>query len=452
MSENEQFNELITLLTGTVKNLSLYPRTHPTVHGAVRTVNTILHRLLSRHREIVVAIIRNTLFVEKTPFYTTTKGIEEFIDKLTKIKINGIVFNRTVNEKEILLLLESINIAPEDLSKQGGITTRLKNLGVKGIEIKNIEEDVKTDIFKTYMAARDEIINIMSELRLGHIPEHTKIKELINDLNDAMLKDKNTLLCLTMLQDYDEYTFNHSVNVGILSLSIGQELGLKNEELLYVGLAGILHDIGKTRVKREIILKPARLTDEEWVEMKKHPVHGKDIIYEIGGIGEKTAHFVLYHHLKYNLSGYPAPVGLTSQPEGSMIVAIADTYDSMTTLRPYQKRFDPKESIEFISSKAGEDFEPEYVKAFIRALGIYPVGSVVRLDSNEVGVVTRANETNPQRPFLKLIFDENGNPLNKIQEISLEEKNPSTHQYKRTIVGTVGTALQGLIDLNKYMK
>lgn len=452
MSENEQFNELIVLLTSTVKNLSLYPRTHPTVQGAVKTVNTILHKLLSRRKEIVMAVIRNTLFIEKTPFYTTTKGIEDLIDRLTKIGVNGIIFNRAVNEKEILFLIESFNVAPEELNNQGGIITRLKKLGVMGIEIRKIEEDVKTEIFKTYMAARDEIINIMSELRLGHIPKQTRVKMLINDLNDAMLKDKNTLLCLTMIQDYDEYTFNHSVNVGIFSLSIGQELGLKTEELLAVGLAGMLHDIGKTRIKREIILKPGKLTDEEWIEMKKHPIHGKDIIHEIGGISETTAHFVLYHHLKYNLSGYPVTDGLVAQPEGSRIVAIADTYDSMTTLRPYQKRFDPRESIEFITKKAGEDFEPEYVRAFIRTLGIYPIGSVVRLDSNEVGVVTRSNDTNPQRPFIKLIFDENGNTIRQTQEISLEEKNTSTHQYKRSIVGTVGSALQGLIDLNKYMK
>jgi len=452
MPNNEQFNELITLITGTVKNLLLYPHTHPTIQTAIKKINGILHKLLITHREIVIAVIRNTLLIEKVPFYTTTKGIEDFIDKLSKIGVNGLIFYRTVNENEILLLLQSLNTSPEELIKQGGIGTRLKNLGVKGIDFKKIEEDVKTEIFKTYTAARDEIVSIMSELRLGHIPKKTKIKELINDLNEAMLKDRNTLLCLTMLQDYDEYTFNHSVNVGIFSLSIAQEIGLKNEELLYVGLAGILHDIGKTRVKREIILKPAKLTTDEWIEMKKHPVHGRDIIYEIGGISDTTALFVLYHHLKYNLSGYPKTDGMVSQPEGARIVSIADTYDSMTTLRPYQKRFDPREAIEFINSKAGEDFEPEYVKAFIKTLGIYPIGSVVRLDTNEIGVVIRTNEANPQRPDIKLIMDGNGNTVNQIQEISLDEKNPSTKQYKRSIVGTVGSALQGLIDLNKYMK
>lgn len=452
MSNNEQFNELVILLTGTVKNLSLYPHTHPTIQTAIKKINTILHKLLTTHRELVMAVIRNTLLVEKIPFYTTTKGIEDFIDRLTRIGVNGLIFYRTINEKEILVLLESLNMPSEELLKQGGIATRLKALGVKGVDFKKIEEDVKTEIFKTYTAARDEIVNIMSELRLGHIPRKTRIKELINDLNEAMLKDRNTLLCLTMLQDYDEYTFNHSVNVGIFSLSIAQEIGLKSEELLYVGLAGILHDIGKTRVKREIILKPAKLTPEEWVEMKKHPVHGRDIIHEIGGISDVTALFVLYHHLKYNLSGYPQPDGLFSQPDGARIVAIADTYDSMTTLRPYQKRFDPREAIEFINSKAGEDFEPEYVKAFIKTLGIYPVGSVVRLDTNEIGVVTKTNEGNPQRPTIKLIMDENGNTVNQIQEISLEEKNTSTREYKRSIVGTVGSAIQGLIDLNKYMK
>ena len=452
MRENEQFQELITLIIGTGKNLSLYPRTHPTIQSSIKRANEILHKLLSAHREIVVAVIKNTLLIEKTPFYTTTKGIEEFIDRLAKIEVNGIIFSRTINEKELLILLESLVLAPEELKKQGGIALRLKNLGVKGIEIKKIEEDIKTEIFKTYTAARDEIFNIMSELRLGHIPEKTKIQEIISDLNDSMLKDKNTLLCLTMLQDYDEYTFNHSVNVGILSLSLAQELGLKSEELLAVGLAGILHDIGKTRVPREIILKPSKLTPAEWTEMQKHPVHGKNIIKEIGGISDVTSTYVLYHHLRKNLSGYPVPDGLTLQPDGSKIIAIADTYDSMTTLRPYQKRFDPRESLEFITSRTGEDFDSEYVKAFIRALGIYPVGSVIRLDTNEIGIVIKSNDTNPQRPFVKLILDANGALNTKIEEVSLEDREPSTQQYRRTIAGTVGAAQQGLFDLNKYLK
>ncbi len=452
MSENEQFNELITLFTGTVKNLSLYPKTHPTIQTAVKKVNEIFHKLLATRREVVIAVIKNTLLVEKTPFYTTTKGIEEFIDRLSSIGINGIVFNRTINEKEILILFESLSIPPEELKQQNGITERLKIFGVKGVEIKKIEEDLKTEIFKTYTAARDEIVNIMSELRLGRLPEKTAIKELIRDLHDSMLKDKNTLLCLTMLQDYDEYTFNHSVNVGILSLMLAQELGFKSDDLFYIGLAGILHDIGKTRVPREIILKPSKLNDEEWNEMKKHPVYGRDIIKEIGGISDITAHFVLYHHLRYNLDGYPVSDGLTSQPEGSKIIAISDTYDSMTTLRPYQRRFDPRESIDFLSRQSGENFSPEYVKVFIKALGIYPIGSVVRLDTNEVGVVIKTNDTNPQRPSIRLILDSSGNIVNQIEELFLEEKDASTRQYKRTIVSPVGSAQQGLIDLNKYIK
>ncbi len=452
MSDNEQFGTMVTLLTGMVKNLSLYPKTHPTIQTALRKVNEILHKLLATRREVVLAVIKNTLLVEKTPFYTTTKSIEEFIDRLLSFEINGIVFYRTINEKEILILVESLTIPPDELKKQKGMAERLRNLGVRGLEIKKLEEDVKLETFKTYTAARDEIVNMMSELRLGHLPEKTKIKEMISDLNEAMLKDKNTLLCLTMLQDYDEYTFNHSVNVGILSLTLAQELNFKGDDLLYIGLSGILHDIGKTRIAREIILKPSKLNEYEWTEMKKHPVIGKDIIREIGGISDTTSHFVLYHHVRYDLSGYPPPDGIASQPEGSRIIAIADTYDSMTTLRPYQRRFDPKESIELLSKKANEDFDADYVKSFIKTIGIYPIGSVVRFDTNEVGVVSKANDAAPQRPFVKLILDASGNTINQIEELSLEEKDVSSRQYKRTIVATVGSSQQGLIDLNKYMK
>lgn len=452
MSDNEQFSTLVTLLTGMVKNLSLYPKTHPTIQTSLRKVNEILHKLLATRREVVLAVIKNTLLVEKTPFYTTTKSIEEFIDRLLSMEINGIVFYRTINEKEILILAESLTIPPDELKKQKGMAERLRNLGVRGLEIKKLEEDVKLETFKTYTAARDEIVNMMSELRLGHLPEKTKIKEMISDLNDAMLKDKNTLLCLTMLQDYDEYTFNHSVNVGILSLTLAQELNFKGDDLLYIGLAGILHDIGKTRIEREIILKPSKLNEYEWTEMKKHPVIGKDIIREIGGISDTTSHFVLYHHVRCDLSGYPPPDGIASQPEGSKIIAIADTYDSMTTLRPYQRRFDPKESIELLSKRANEDFDADYVKSFIKTIGIYPIGSVVRFDTNEVGVVSKANDAAPQRPFVKLILDESGNTINQIEELSLEEKDVSSRQFKRTIVATVGSSQQGLIDLNKYMK
>ncbi len=452
MSENKQFNILISLIIGTVKNLSFYPKKHPTIQTAIRKINEIFHKIMSTHKEVVIAVIKNTLLVEKIPFYITTKGIEEFIDTLSKIEVNGIVFYRTINEREILILLENLTIPAEELKKANGIAERLKSLGVKGIEIKKIEEDVKTEIFKTYTAARDEIVHLMSEIRLGHIPEKTTIKEIINDLNEAMLKDKNTLLCLTMLQDYDEYTFNHSVNVGILSLTLAQELGFNNHDLFNIGLSGILHDIGKTRIQRAITLKPSKLNQYEWDEMKRHPLHGRDIIKEIGGISDITAYFVLYHHLRYNLTGYPKSDGISSQPEGSKIVSIADTYDSMTTLRPYQKRSDPKESIELLKRRGGEDFDPDYVKAFTTVLGIYPIGSVVRLDTNEVGVVIKTNNRDPQRPSVKLILDASGNTINQTEELSLEEKNPSNRQYKRTIVTTAGSSQRSLINLNKYLK
>ncbi|MCL4479365.1 MAG: HD-GYP domain-containing protein [Deltaproteobacteria bacterium] len=451
MPENEQLNTLITLFTGSVRNLSLYPKTHPTIQDSIKKINEILHGLLNKRREVLIAVIKNTLLVEKTPFYNTTKSIEEFIERLSNMGVNGIVFNRAVNDKEIIFLLESLLIPSDILKDKNGIMEKFKKAGIRGIEIKHIEEDVKTEASRTYTAARDEILDIMHDLRLGRIPAKTNIKNIISDLNDVMLKDKSTLMCLTMLQDYDEYTFNHSVNVGIFSLTLAQELGYKGEDLFNVGLAGILHDIGKTKVPREIILKPSQLTNEEWNEMKKHPSHGESIINEIGNISEISATFVLYHHIRYNLSGYPLSK-IHAQPEGSRVVAIADTYDSMTTLRPYQRRFDPKESINLIKSKAGEDFDPVYVKAFIKAFGINPVGSVVRFDTNEVGVVTRLNDKNPERPFIKLIMDTSGNNVNPNDELSLEEKNIITHDYKRSIAGSIGSALQGLIDLNKYLK
>jgi len=266
-----------------------------------------------------------------------------------------------------------------------------------------------------------------------------------------MFKDRSALLGLAMIQDHDEYTFNHSVNVGILSVTLANALNYVGKDLIDIGLGGLLHDIGKTETPKEIILKPSKLTQEEWDIMKLHPVKGYAIVSKMDGISKLTGKIIYEHHLQFNMSGYPSvPENYEPTPLAN-IVTISDCYDSMTTLRPYQKRFDPKETLLILSKKVNESFNPEYFRTFVRILGIYPIGSIVRLDTNEIAIVTKINLEEPDRPIVKILFNSDGVPLKTPVEVPLNEKD-RTGKIKRNVVSSVDPTTQALVDLNRIFR
>ena len=197
----------------------------------------------------------------------------------------------------------------------------------------------------------------------------------------------------------------------MLALAVGRACRLGEEQLRTIGLGGLLHDLGKLKVDINIINKPGRLTGSEFEAIKLHPRFGAEIIAQMEGVTEEVMEIVLGHHLCYDRTGYPADAaGRPVTPLVDM-AAIADAYDAMTTLRPYQLPLTPCKAIAGLRDLSGTSLHPTFVDHFIASLGPYPVGSLVRLDNNQIGLVVKVDPADPELADIKIIFDPSGQLL-----------------------------------------
>lgn len=451
----EEYDEIIKNITGALKGMIYYTPSHPAVLQQIDRSLQLLRPILFEKNEVLVGIVDSVLVFEGEPFYKTNQSIEEFVKRLTERKIQALQFKHGVSQDEMSAFLQLLNEPPDELNQKGGIAEVMIKKGIVNILPRELEEREEEEIEKrarkVYNDARNAVLEIMRDARIGKVTSAAKVIRIVSDMTDIMFKDKSALLGLAMIQDHDEYTFNHSVNVGILSLTLANALNYTGKDLIDIGLGGLLHDIGKTETPKEIILKPTKLTPEEWEIMKLHPVKGYSIVSKMEGISKLTAKIVYEHHLQFNKSGYPSvPENYEPTPLAN-IVTISDCYDSMTTLRPYQKRFDPKEALLILSKKVNDAFNPEYFRTFVKILGIYPIGSIVRLDTNEIAIVTKINLDEPDRPIVKILFNADGIPLKTPVEVALNERD-AAGRIKRNVVSSVDPTTQALVDLNRIFR
>jgi len=278
---------------------------------------------------------------------------------------------------------------------------------------------------------------------MGEIPSSEEAISVVKSMVELTITEPHAMLALSMLKDYDNYTFTHSVNVSVLSLAVGRACNASDEQLRTLGLGGLLHDLGKLRVDVNIITKPGRLTDSEFEAIKQHPGFGADIIRQMEGVTEEVMDIVLGHHLRYDRSGYPNDAIGRNISSLVDMTAIADAYDAMTTLRSYQRPFTPRRAIARLREISGSSLHPHYVEMFVGSLGPYPVGSLVRLDNNEVGLVVRVDPKDPSLADIKILFDQGGEMIAEPFIVRLGPSEP------RRIVAEVDPQSKG-IDVTDF--
>lgn len=438
----KECENLIQNINTALKNFSFYPKGHPYVSQPVEKSYKLIEQLLNEEEEVLIAYLDGVIWVQNIPIpqeFLWDTVVKIFI-KLKKESLT-ITKGLTAEEWESFISNTASNITKE-------LTEEM--FQYPHIFLGGIEKDAKKEAIEVYNEAKAVIQRVIEEVRLGKIPKAEDVKFVVSKMIDQVLKNKQTMLALTLIKSYDDYLFNHSVNVAILSLALGETLKLRPDLLKELGTAAMLHDIGKVSIDPKVVLKPDKLTEEEWQEMKKHPVNGYEILKQMDGLSEVILKVALEHHMKYDLTGYPEiPKDYKPHP-ASMILSICDCYDAMTTHRVYQKCYEPREALEYMSKMAGKNFEPNYLKAFIKMLGIYPQGTLVKLNTGETGIVTRPNPSSPDEPIIKVVYDIFGNKLDKVKTVDLSQ-HPVDEEtgIPITIVGTVNPSWHD-IDVAEY--
>lgn len=233
---------------------------------------------------------------------------------------------------------------------------------------------------------------------------------LVEDVLNSVARNHDALISLTKLRSFDEYTFTHCINVAVLATAFGRHLGLQPDDLRHLGTAALFHDVGKARIPSNILNKPGKLTDQEFEVMRKHPQRSYLLLHKKKNIPKRVLRGIVEHHEKYNGHGYPRKLDSQAIHPFARIIAVADVYDALTSRRVYKAPMMPSKALTILYGMRGKDFHPGHAEQFIKFMGIYPVGSMVRLSNGDYAIVTASNQDAPLRPTITIAFDKDMNP------------------------------------------
>jgi HD-GYP domain-containing protein (c-di-GMP phosphodiesterase class II) len=411
-----------------LRALKLYPVENAAVQKALEELQSSAVALLERETELELRLSGDFLFINGTRLRLELDNFAAFSNLLTTLRAFDIGIFRTeagVERREWQALLSILLSVSADASIQNryvALVERLGNAGVPHIDFEPqsevadpLDAQASREMAKrTYshgVAVTKEVVN---SIRLGRTSSVKKVKRAVQMIVDQVLTNETSIIGLTTLRDYDEYTFTHSVNVCIFAVALGRKIGLTKLQLYDLGMTALLHDIGKAKIPIDILNKTHGLADEEWRVIQAHPWGGAMTLFGLRGYQEIPYMAILVaheHHMKTDLSGYPRAIRPRSLGIFSRIVAVADGFDAATTRRSYQTiPIEPDQVLREMWNNPKRGYDPIVVKALINLLGVYPIGTCVILDTLEVAIVSQANP-DPQllnRPSVRIALEAAG--------------------------------------------
>jgi putative nucleotidyltransferase with HDIG domain len=417
MSENPSrlalFEDLLRRTASGVRNAQLYAPDHPLVARNMAGLITVLGALHQQQPSIAVGIVGNDLVVADTPMHKLSATMTELIKKLKDNKVERIAFERGVTQDELVTLVQNLSRlggkaagdADKDLSTPHIRVGRLKSDDAKKQD--GIASDIAA-IRQMYSNAVTSAEALVESAETEGMPDAPAALQTVEGLADAVTQNRTALMALTAMRNYDNYTFTHMVNVSILAMAQARALGIDGKLLREFGMSALMHDIGKVRTPKEILNKPAKLTDDEFVIMRRHVVDGAEILRRTPEMPILAPIVAFEHHLRLDGSGYPFTVKRSSLNLGSMLCAIADVYDAMRSQRAYQQAYPTDRILAVLKRNEGAQLDQHLVRRFVQLLGIYPPGTLVRLSTGETAVVLRIHAPDPHRPRVRVLFGADG--------------------------------------------
>jgi putative nucleotidyltransferase with HDIG domain len=450
--------EAVRRFAAAIRSAQLYASGHPLVKRSLETFGETVTQLVADEPVVAIGLIEQEIVVGDTPLPKSAENYGELIRRLQALGIERIAFERGVTQPSIDTLVSTL-AHPE---RRPGATRAdatpadplavLQSLPHVKVGRISLDERVNTSTadVATIRKLYTEAVSVAGELWDSTQQEGTadagQARQLVDNLAQTVAQNRTALVALTALKEYDNYTFTHMVNVSILTMAQGRALGLEGSPLRELGLAALMHDIGKVRTPKEILNKPDKLDDKEFAIMRMHVVDGAEILRRTPEMPPLAGVVAFEHHLRIDGTGYPVDVKRNALNVGTMLCSIADVYDAMRSQRAYQQSFPTDRILAVLKRNDGSQFDQHLVRRFAQLMGIYPPGNLVKLDSGEFAVVLKVYAPDPYRPKVRVIIGTDTQKLVRPYDINLWEAT-SEAAGPKAIVSPIDPATVGIDPL-----
>jgi HD-GYP domain-containing protein (c-di-GMP phosphodiesterase class II) len=446
--------QLVTQLNVLIKTAKIHGPKNAALDKPVEAMLVLIKTLAADH-PVVLRLQNDFLFLGDSHLKMSSQQMAVFtsiIEFLNKWKVGGVSFSSAIESKDLREWAYLFISLDPDTHTLDQLTEAMTQAAVKGIELEeprvlqvrhpgdaapscgssgNRElhgdgaQHAKGRAKSGYAHAAAAVGDLTQTVRRGGTISFKQAKRAIQNIVEVMLRDEASMLGVANLRCHDQYTHNHSVNVALLSMALGNRAGYPKVELADLGLAALFHDVGKCAISLDILNKPGEFTKEEWDIMRSHPIEGVFSLVQLRGLSNvptRMAAASFEHHMNHDHSGYPKLSVPWKQTIASRIVTIADCYDAMTSSRVYRREpMSPPNVLKLMFAKSGQAFDPVLLRLFVNCVGILPIGTLVLLDSNQLAVVLKpaSDKVNAERPLVRVITDAEGNAIDEGPELDL---------------------------------
>jgi putative nucleotidyltransferase with HDIG domain len=446
------YDDFVRRLAAAARSATLYSPSHPLVQRGVEALAALCTAIAQKTDSIVVGFIGDEVVVNAERLPKSAAALVGFARDMREREIEKITIQRGVTREDLRTLIVEL----QDRRARLPLQTRLQQHGITRIVIGRLaiedEEPPDTGIAaarRIYGTAVETAEQLWQQAKAGDKPDPRAARTIIDSLAKLVGGDRTSLLALTALKKYDNYTFTHMVNVSVLAMAQARSLNLEGPLLREFGFAALMHDIGKVNTPQEVLNKPDKLTKDEFDVMQRHVVDGAHILRRTPEMPALAPVVAFEHHLRQDLSGYPVGIGHRALNLCTQIVSIADVYDALRSNRVYREGL-PSDRIKSIMGKKDDPaFNQRLLRRFINLIGLFPIGTLVRMLRGEIGVVTHEHPTDPFRPQVKLVRDADGRPLEEPRLVNTWDAD-GRGDYTWAVVEAVDPDVAG-IDPLQYM-
>lgn len=420
---------MLTAFFVLAKTARVYEADNDSYRGRLTRFYNLLRKYMAEAHNCTVKLVADRFFVDEQFVKIDSEdriGVRLMMARWNELGIGGLVWGDSIIPEHIITFIRIL----EDFTVSSGnpweqLNLQLANEGVDSIlvlaqenidteELVDIEERqrIRQEARQTFFRAIVTVKEVMAVVDRQEAISVARTKRVVHSIIDRISENESALVELASIKNFDEYTYAHCVNVSIYSLALGFRLGLDRRGLSELGLSALFHDIGKTKLPRDLVTKKDRFNELDWTQMRRHPVLGAMTLAKTLRLDSNTARAmaVAYeHHINLDGSGYPTLADPRPNNLYSRIISIADSFDAMTSGRVYIKLpISADEALAKLMYQIDVKFDPFLMRLFVNMIGIFPVGSLVLLSDKSLGIVTRANREEHDRPTLRIIADPSG--------------------------------------------